>query len=175
MKQDIRELFKNNELEKKELPSFHEKDFLEKLERFNKNELPKKHVGKWKIAVSVLLIFSIGYYFLKPAIYINPEPTLFVQVKKIEKEYLSQINNEWKSFVKSTSDKKLVKRYEEKLSNLNISYKEISNELEQDPNNIIVLERLIENLQTRLGILKDIQNHIKELNQKNTSNETITI
>lgn len=175
MKQDIRELFKNNELEKKKLPSFHEKDFLEKLERFNKNKLPKKHVEKWKIAVSILLIFSIGYYFFKSEIYISPEPTLFVQVKKIEKEYLSQIDNEWESFIKLTSDKELVKRYEEKLSNLDINYKEISNELKQDPNNIMVLEKLIENLQTRLKILKDIQNHIKELNQKNISNETITI
>jgi hypothetical protein len=174
MKRDIREIFRKNELPKKKLPDFHKDEFLGKLEKFNKKEKPKSF---FKIVVSIALILSVGYYFLNSETEIKQEnqPTLLVQVKQIEKEYLNNINKEWNNFVKLTDDKNLIKKYKEKLSALDIGYKEISKQFKIESNNISVLEKLIKNLQTRLQFLKDIQNHIKILNQKNISYETITI
>jgi hypothetical protein len=170
MKQDIREIFKNEALQKKKLPNFHEDEFLGKLEKTSKKK-PISHI--WKIAVSIALLFSVGYYFLNTKVKI--EPTLFVQVKQIEKEYLQNIKTEWKNFVALTDDENLIKKYKEKLSALDVGYKEITKQFNKAPNNIFVLEKLIKNLQTRLQFLKDIQSHIKILNQKNISYETITI
>lgn len=173
MKQDIREIFKKETLQKKKLPIFHEDEFLGKLKAHHKKEKPKSSFRIFKIAVSIALVISVGYYFLRPEIIIDSQSASLVQVRKIEKEYLNQINKEWKSFVKLTKDKNLIQKYEEKLFNLNEDYKDISKQFEKDTNNVFVLENLIKNLQRRLQLLKDIQNHIKELNQKNTSYETI--
>ena len=98
-----------------------------------------------------------------------------IQVAQIEKEYLKSIDNEWQGFVKVTNDQNLVGRYEEKLSSLGDNYKKVSGEFKKDPNNILILESLIENLQRRLQLLKNIRQHIQELNQKNKSYETIII
>lgn len=178
MKQDIREIFKDDELSKKKLPGFHKEEFLEKLGNFNKEEKKNRSNYKvWKLAMSVALLLSVGYYFFnaRTEIKIDKQATILVQVQQIEKEYLQNIKTEWNSFVKLTEDKNLIKKYKEKLSALDIGYIEITKQFKIAPNNISVLEKLIKNLQTRLQFLKDIQNHIKNLNQKNISYETITI
>lgn len=173
MKQDIREIFKKDTVQKKKLPDLHEEEFLEKLEKLNKKEKPRISFRTLKIVASIALIISVGYYFSKTEIKTDSRSTLLVKVKKIEQEYLSQINKEWKSFVKLTKDENLIQKYEEKLFNLNEDYKEITKQFEKGTNNIFVLEKLIENLQRRLQLLKGIQNHIKELDQEKTSHETI--
>lgn len=177
MKRDIRELFKNDAYPKKKLPNFHEAEFLGKLEKFTKKEKPKPFLQILKIAASIVLMLSVGYYFLNAKTEIKEEnhPTLYVQVKQIEKEYLNNIHKEWNDFVALTNDKNLVENYKEKLSALDISYKETTKQFKLSPNNISVLEKLIKNLQTRLQYLKDIQDHIKNLNQNNISYETITL
>jgi len=177
MKRDIRGLFKDEELHKKKLPESHRNEFLEKLEKLNKREKKKSFFQIWKIAASIVLILSMSYYFLniKSEIKTDNKSTLFVQVKQIEKEYLQHINQEWNNFVKLTNDQKLIHKYEVKLLNLSEDYEEISKQFKKTPSNVFVLEKLIKNLQTRLQVLKDIQNHIQELQQKNKTYETIVI
>lgn len=177
MKRDIREFFKDEEFPKKKLPNFHEGEFLGKLEKLNKKEKPKPFLHFFKIAASIVLMLSVSYYFLQTKTEIKKEnqPTLFVQVKQIEKEYLNNIHKEWNEFVALTNDKNLVANYKEKLTALDIRYKETIKQFNLSPNNISVLEKLIKNLQTRLQYLKDIQDHIKNLNQNNISYETITL
>lgn len=177
MKRDIRELFKDEEFPKKKLPSSHEEEFLGKLDKLAKKEKPKPYLQFFKIAGSIVLMLSVGYYFLstKTAVKLEDQSTLFVQVKQIEMEYLNNIHKEWNDFVALTNDKNLVENYREKLSALDISYKETTKQFKLSPNNISVLEKLIKNLQTRLQYLKDIQDHIKNLNQNNISYETITL
>lgn len=171
MKQDIRGLFKAQEFPKKKLPEFHEEEFLEKLKKVkSKNSKEKKRFSFLKVAVAVVLLFSIGMYFQKRN---NQNTTLEAQVEQIEKEYLKNIDKEWKAFIKVTDDQNLIKRYKEKLQKLDDSYKEVSEQFKKDSNSISVLENLIENLQIRLQLLRDIKEHIIELNQKNKSNETI--
>jgi hypothetical protein len=173
MKRDIREIFKKEALQKKKLPNFHEDEFLRKLKEQNKNEKPQSSFLILKVAVSIALIISVGYIFLKSEIKADSQPKLLVQVKKIEKEYLNQINIEWKNFVKLTKDENLIQKYKEKLFSLNEDYKSITKQLEKDAYNVFVLENLIKNLQRRLELIKDIKEHLKELNKKMTSNETI--
>jgi len=175
MKRDIRELFKNEEFPKKKLPNFHEEEFLGKLEKLNKKEKSKPFVQIFKIAASIVLILSVGYYFLstESAVKQEDQPTLFVQVKQIEKEYLRNIKTEWDTFVQLTTDHNLIEKYKQKLLNLDINYREASKQFTENHNDINILQSLINNLQLRLELLKDIKEHLKELNQKNTSNETI--
>jgi len=175
MKRDIRELFKNEEFPKKKLPNFHEEEFLGKLEKLNKKEKSKPFVQIFKIAASIVLMLSVGYYFLstESAVKQEDQPTLFVQVKQIEKEYLKNIREEWNDFLALTTDRNLIEKYKEKLLKLDTNYGKVSKQFEEKPNNINILESLINNLQLRLELLKDIKEHLKELNQKNTSNETI--
>lgn len=177
MKRDIREIFKNKQLPKKKLPNLHEDEFLRKLENFNKNEKPKPKpiLQIFKIAVSIVLILFVGYYFLNIKINSKNESRTLAQVQQIEREYLKHIKTEWNNFIKLTNDKNLIKKYEEKLTNLDLSYQEISNQYITDKNNIIVIRALIENLKNRLELLEDIQQHINLLNKKNNQYENSTI
>ena len=178
MKQDIREIFKNDELPKKKLPGLHKEEFLEKLEKFNiKEKKNRSNFKVWKLAMSIAILLSVGYYFFSTSteIKIDKQATILMQVQQIEIEYLQNIKTEWENFVKLTDDKNLIKKYKEKLSALDIDYKEITKQFKIAPNNISVLEKLISNLQTRLRLLKNIKEHIQELNQKNISYETIII
>mgnify|MGYP000436328504 CR=1 FL=1 len=172
MKQDIREIFKKDVLPKKKLPDFHEDEFLGKLENFNKKEKSKLLMQIFKIAASILLLVSCGYIFKNT--YSNPTKTASeIQIIAIEKEYLNSINKEWNTFTEITNDTILIRKYKNKLKAADVDYKKITTQLKELPNNINVLESLIANLQRRLQLIKDINEHINELNQKNTSNETI--
>lgn len=177
MKRDIRELFKYDDFEVKNLPENHREEFEEKL-KLAKTEKPKKRRFSMflKTAASIALLISVGYYVLnqKPETIKRPTP-LELQVQQIEQDYLQEIDSEWKSFLKVTNDQKLINKYREKLDNLDSNYKELSKSFKESPNNITVLENLIKNLQTRLQLLKDIQNHIQTLNTQQKTYETIIL
>lgn len=171
MKQDIRDLFDKDALPKKKLPVPHEEEFMRKLKRAAPLKSRKKKMKPFlKAAATIALLISVGYYLNKEDI---KKTALEIHFEQIEKEYLTSINNEWEAFIKITDDQSLIKRYKEKLQELDDSYKEISEQYSKDSNDISAIEGLIENLQRRLQLLKDIKEHIIELNQKNKSNETI--
>ncbi len=176
MERDIRDLFKDNSEINTELPLNHRKDFKQKLElQDRKNQQVNKSMI-FKIAVSFMLVFSIvTYYFVdnKSSIVEKEESAFQAQVKAIEKEYLQNIENEWQQFLAISKDSILIKKYETKLRGFDSEYHKITHQLQETPNNINILELLINNLQRRLELIKNIKEHIKELNQKNTSNETI--
>ncbi|WP_405563721.1 hypothetical protein [Polaribacter sp. Asnod6-C07] len=175
MEHDIRDLFQENDDFKKDLPKSHREDFIKKL---NKNNTPKpkwKFGTTYKIAASVALILSLMYFFSIKTDDIDNTNSFENQFSKIEKDYLKNIDKEWKQFKKITTDTLLIRKYEEKLNNFNDDYKKITNQLKEFPNDINLLESLITNLQRRLQLIKEINEHIKELNPKNTSNETIYI
>ncbi|WP_418639124.1 hypothetical protein [Winogradskyella sp.] len=167
MKQDIRNLFKEED-ELKTLPEDHSTEFLEKLRKQSKKELS----FSWLKIVAVLLIaLTIGFsvYYNQPeAVKVSP---IIAQVEAVEAEYLASIEEEWQSFVAIADDAVLVERFRKKLKDLDADYQDISLQFKGDSNNILVIEALVENLQTRLQILKDIQKHIKILNQKNEHHE----
>lgn len=175
MAQDIRDFFKQED-HKKELPENHREEFLEKLNSFEKNKEPKVSYSYLYKMVATILIFVAAGYFAVNGLGSGPkiaeETAIETQIKEVEKKYLASIDEEWHKFVAVADDEKLVKRYEEKLEDLNADYQEIAKKFKKDNNNILTIEALVENLQTRLQLLKDIQEHINLLNQKNEQHET---
>ena len=172
MKRDIRELFKEEEFEKK-LPENHRAEFLGKLKSTSvkkKNPI-KKMIG---LVASVIVLISV-YLFLSDNKIEEKDQQLLLHVQQIETEYLKNINTEWNNFLELTDDEKLIEKYDEKLKGLSADYKVLSSKLNEKPNDINVLEALISNLQKRLQTLKDIQEHIKSLKQKKVTYETIVI
>ncbi|WP_179376560.1 hypothetical protein [Winogradskyella wichelsiae] len=170
MKQDIRSLF-NEEDDLKTLPENHRTEFRERLK---KQSEPKRSPYAWLSATAILIIaVTIGFNVMqkeaKPEL--NKESPIIAQVEAVEAAYLKDIETEWQSFIAIADDAVLVERFRKKLKDLDTDYKAISVQFKDDANNILVIEALVENLQTRLQILKDIQNHIKILNQTNEHNE----
>jgi archaellum component FlaC len=92
---------------------------------------------------------------------------MIAQIEAVEAEYLKDIEKEWENFIAIAEDEILVERFKKKLNKLDKDYQEISAQFKNYSNDIMVVESLIDNLQTRLQILKDIQEHIKILNQNN--------
>ncbi|MBL86562.1 MAG: hypothetical protein CMO82_07890 [Winogradskyella sp.] len=167
MKQDIRNLFKEEE-DLKTLPDNHRAEFLDKL---NKQKQSKNKRYTWIGAVAVVVVaLTIGFalFTKQPTENISP---FIAQVEAVEAEYLEEIKTEWQNFIALADDEVLVARFKKKLDELDNDYKIISKQFKSDANNIQVVEALVENLQTRLQILKDIQEHIKILNQKNEQYE----
>lgn len=168
MKRDIRDLFSEEE-DLKSLPENHRTEFLNKLQKQPKK---KKASFPWlKIAAVLLVALTVGFsMFYTKSTTENVSP-IIAQIEAVEAEYLQNIEAEWKSFIAITDDEILVKRFRNKLDDLDKDYQMISSQFKNDSNNILVIESLVENLQTRLQILKDIQKHIKILNQNNEQNE----
>lgn len=174
MEHDIRDLFKNKEYSLKKLPTAHRKEFIKKLDGVKNSRNTKSSFYFLKIAASVLLILFCGYFYQN--MYSKPTKTaLEIQFEGIENEYLININKEWNAFIEVANDTILIRKYKDKLKESDTDYKKITTQLKELPNNINVLESLIDNLQRRLQLIEDIKEHINELNQKNTSNETIYI
>ncbi|MGJ8550846.1 hypothetical protein [Winogradskyella wichelsiae] len=170
MKQDIRNLF-NEEDDLKTLPENHRIEFVEKLKKQSK---PKQNPYAWLSAAAILIIaLTIGFNAMemksKPEL--KQTSPIIAQVEAVEAEYLANIETEWQSFIAIADDAVLVERFRKNLEDLDNDYQDISLQFKEDSNNILVIEALVENLQTRLQILKDIQNHIKILNQANKQYE----
>ncbi|WP_179335255.1 hypothetical protein [Winogradskyella costae] len=170
MKQDIRNLF-NEEDDLKTLPENHRSEFADKLKKQSK---PKPSPYAWLSAAAILIIaLTIGFNVMemesKPDL--NQVSPIIAQVEAVEAAYLKDIETEWQSFIAIADDSVLVERFRKKLKDLDEDYQAISVQFKEDSNNILVIEALVENLQTRLQILKDIQKHINILNQKNEQYE----
>lgn len=167
--QDIRKLFGNEDDIKKPLPINHRNEFLEKLKS---ERQPKANRFLWLKIAAVLVIGLVASYTVFQKEIVEEESPLLSQIEAIEAEYLKNIDTEWQNFLAIAEDGNLIKRYESQLSKLNKDYQGISDNFKKDSNNILVVEALVENLRTRLQLLRDIQEHIKILNQENEHYET---
>ena len=174
MERDIRDLFKVKNDFNKDLPKNHREDFIKKLGEHQPKKESKKSYRFLKIAASLLLIISCVLLY-KNTIALPQKSAIELQMQAIEKDYLISIKKEWNSFKEIATDTILVNKYEEKLKKSKLEYRKITKQLKDFPNDINLLESLITNLQRRLQLIKEINEHIKELNPKNASNETIYI
>ena len=172
MKRDIRDLFMEEEKTNVKLPENHRQEFIEKLKNSSADTSKSSKFLFLKIAASVLLLLSLSIYMFKNT---DNENSIQTEIAAIEKKYLQNIESEWQQLKAISNDTILIKKYEKKLMNFDLEYQKISSHLDENPNNINILQALITNLQRRLQLVKDIKEHLKELNQKNTSNETIFI
>lgn len=164
MKQDIRKLFgEDNTKVPCELPSGHRKEFQNKLQSRQK----KFVFGPVSRAAAIALVIlgtTIGLYNTHNQV--NTDKTTTSQINSIEKEYLKNIESEWQKFISVTNDSTLIRRFDSKLKDLDEDYNKLTEQLKSNPENTIIIESLIDNLQTRLEILEDIQTHIQILNSK---------
>ena len=174
MERDIRDLFKVKNDFNKDLPKNHREDFIKKLGEHQPKKELKKSYKFLKIVASLLLIISCVVLY-KNTIALPQKSAIELQMQAIEKDYLISIKKEWNSFKEIATDTILVNKYEEKLEKSKLEYRKITKQLKDFPNDINLLESLITNLQRRLQLIKEINEHIKELNPKNASNETIYI
>jgi len=179
MKQDIRNLFRDEETSGKPLPDNHRQEFYEQLKASRPRRSSKLNTSYlFKVAAMVVLFVAMAFIMFNKADNISDEVVttpVETQIDIIERQYLASIDEEWNNFINVTNDERLIKRYRDKLDDLDTDYQEISKQFKVDTNNIQVIESLVDNLKTRLQLLKDIQEHIKLLNQKNEQYETINI
>lgn len=185
MKQDIRDLFRDTDTNSvdafgKQLPDNHRQEFYDQLKASRprrESKINKYYLIKIAAIITVFVALTITLFTTldNATNQVVEESSMETQIETIEKEYLASIDVEWKRFINVANDENLIKRYRTKLDDLDNDYKEISKQFKTDTNNILVIESLVENLQTRLQLLKDIQEHINVLNQKTEPYETINI
>jgi len=188
MGQDLRDLFKEERKQKFSLKEGHEARFLEKLD----DTIPikkKSSIQLWYVAASVIVLVGIGIFgYLQtqksdgiPATIVdknNLEESsdfsfgdLSPDLKKVENYYVANINLELSKLEISDENKGLVDSFMDRLSELNLEYKELNKELIELGPNDQTITALIENLQLRLQLLQKLK---KKLNQlKSSKNEQI--
>lgn len=185
MQQDLRDLFKKDREERKhELKAAHETRFLERLEE----ELPRKRKTpfyRFKIAATVLVLLTLGYFGFKQYNVDGHIPTKVVDrgetvdslkeislgdlspdLKKVENYYVANINLELSKLEVSKENKDLIDGYLNQLAALNTEYEKLNTELNEMGPNDQTISALIQNLQLRLQLLQKLK---KKLNNFNTS------
>lgn len=170
---NIKDILNENDasLEKATLPKGHREEFLEKLNTTEGIPSKKPMFPYWKtVAAACVLLLGIGTFIITN---ISGEETkessLFTEMKTIEDEYLQHIASEWEAFQLTANDAYLVNKYKERLEELDVSYQELKKQFLAEKNSLTTLEKMIQNLQTRLTLLQEIQQHLKRLKdeQKN--------
>lgn len=191
MARDLRKLFEEEQKEEQfVMNEDHEKRFMELLEK----ELPKQKKLSFfilKIAAAILVLVGIGTVFIMSREDSNLKTTivdknpgvetktgislgdLSPDLKKVENYYVANINLELSKLNISGDNKELVDSYMERLTELNVEYKKLNEELNQVGPNDQTISALIKNLQLRLQLLQKLKEKLNEVqSSKNEQYET---
>ena len=191
MARDLRKLFKEEQKEEQFVMSEgHDKRFMDLL----KKELPRQKKASFfilKIAASILVLASIGTIFFMNREDVGIKTTvvdknpgietksgislgdLSPDLKKVENYYVANINLELSKLNISGDNKDLVDSYMERLTELNVEYKKLNEELNQVGPNDQTISALIKNLQLRLQLLQKLKEKLNEVqSSKNEQYET---
>lgn len=164
---NIKDILNENDasLEKATLPKGHREAFLEKLNATEGIPSKKTTFSYWKtVAAACVLLIGISALMIANFSGDTPkESSLFTEMKTIEDEYLQHIASEWEAFELTANDAYLVKKYKERLEDLDNSYQNLKKQFLVEKNSLTTLEKMIKNLQTRLTLLQEIQQHLKRL------------
>ena len=192
MAQDLKKLFEKDRVgadKKHDLKSGHKARFLERLEE----EIPleKNASFPWlKIAASVAILLAAGvFYFnqemqddsgIKTTLVDKEKPEkesgislgdLSPDLKKVEDYYVANINLALSQLEVSQENKEMTAGFMKQLSNLNVEYQQLNNELNTLGPNDQTITALIKNLQLRLQLLKKLKTKLNEL--KSSENEQV--
>jgi len=190
MGQDLREMFKNERQAKRTpMPKGHEDRFISRLE----TQFPKRNRShfKWlRIAASVLVLLGVGILgyqlwtrpdAIKTTLVEKNDPPeekkgisfgdLSPDLKRVEQYYVTNINLELSRLEISQDNKMLVDTFMHRLSELNMEYKELNDELNVIGPNDLTISALIKNLQLRLQLLQKLKGELNEL--KSSKNEQL--
>ncbi|PHR69031.1 MAG: hypothetical protein COA67_11560 [Lutibacter sp.] len=183
MGQDIKEMLKNDlKTASNKLSEGHKSRFENRLDK----ELPKKKnlFSFLRIAASILVLVSVGllsYQYINsdkisPDIVqtdekkINSIADISPDLKKVEDYYLTNINYQISKIKITDVNKDLLEVYFSQLGELQKEYDKLNSELKIDEDvNEETIDKLIENLQMRLLLLKQLKkklNKIENLNLK---------
>ncbi|KAA1245669.1 hypothetical protein [Aquimarina sp. RZ0] len=199
MGQDIRELLKqDNRIPSEYINEGHQQRFMARLEE----ELPKKARKfdyRWfKIAASIVVIFSVSFFaynqlgdseiegskvvttespLVKDATVILSKQTsslakISPEYEKAEDYLLTSIKFELSQITVDDTNRELVESFMKRLENLNKEYQDLNKELIEVGPNLQSAEAMIENLTLRLSLLNRLKDKLKELEKIENENYT---
>lgn len=182
MAQDIRDLFKNEELTEENMQENHEARFLAKLNKALPQEENKPSFNWKAVAASAVIFLGLsfaGYSFFKggtestqTVVTTDTKETKTLGdvspgLKKVEDYYLASINLELSKIKYAPETKDLFDGYLEQLDELDREYKRLSIELTEAGPSELTVNALIDNLKFRLNLLYRLRNQLKQLNTSN--------
>ena len=191
MAQDLRKMFKEEQKEERfVMHEGHEERFRGLLDK----EFPQQKRFPFpvlKVAAAILVLVGMGtLFFLNsentgiPTTIVDKDPNvenntgislgdLSPDLKKVENYYMANINLELSRLNVSGDNKEMVDSYMERLSELNVEYKNLNTELNQIGPNDQTISALIKNLQLRLQLLQKLKEKLNEVqSSKNEQYET---
>jgi len=191
MGQDLRDLFKEERQKKHSLKKDHEERFMGRLEKAFPPQKSNSTFFFMKIAASIVVLISIGYFVYQGSTGDDILSTTVVQkdsnatesqgislgdlspdLKRVEEYYVATINMELSNLELSSDNKIIVDDFMDRLSELNKEYKVLNTELNTIGPNDQTINALIQNLQLRLQLLLKLKEKLNQL--KSSKNETVT-
>jgi len=192
MSKDIREMFKNSNLEEQQLqmPKGHEERFLKRLEGEVSEKKETKNSWFWlKIVATAILFLAVGYFTTtqfnaNPNAVTNPTEQLTTtsddsnlktlgdvspDLKKVENYYLAAINSQLAEMKVNKENKDLIDGYLKRLDELNKEYLNLSKELTENGPNELTVNALIDNLKLRLNLLLRLREQLQSLGITDTT------
>ncbi len=183
MKIDLRDKLKNDK-KMKELPNNHRNIFEQKL----KSKLHQKPITNYsflRIAASIVLIFSIGYFALMmdgPLVNTGGKSNkvsvgnISTEFKKMENVYLTAINYQIARIKITEENRDFIEVFLSQLSDLQKEYSDLSDDLNKEKEvSEITLDAMIENLQLQLHLMQQLKKNLEKINniklEKNERNQ----
>lgn len=176
MRQDIKKLLEQDaKMTTQRLFEGHQKRFESKLDKeFSK---PKNQFSFLKIAASIILIMSLSfigykYYDVNKNVIVKEKETpkkiksmadISPDLKKVEDYYLTSINYQISKIKITDSNKELLEVYFTELAVLQKEYDQLNAQLSEDGTSEETIDKLIENLQMRVLLLKRLKSKLNKI------------
>lgn len=186
MKEDkLEDIFKNirDEVDFHEPTMGHQERFLEKLQAASEQKIVGRRPTSWwkplsiAASIAVLIGLFVGNTFSDPSIdeqisKISPEVTNteFYFANLIEQQVVLLENEN------SPETEDIINNTLTQLSKLDIDYQKLKQDLINGGNSQFILSAMIQNFQTRIDLLKEVQDQIEIIKTfKTQSNENLTV
>jgi len=166
----LRKKMQENSFEtNQKLSQNHRNRFKSKLNKELHKKLYKNRL-LFKIAASVLILLSVGYFIkgsFKNTNQVVKKPTLSIndlspELGKIESYYITAINYELANLPLSANNKIVINTYLDKIEILSKQYKKLNNQLLKGNFNEKLINNLIDNLQLRLQLLLELKTQLNK-------------
>ena len=184
MPKDIRDILKEAQ-SSKELKDNHRERVEKRLQQMH---TPKKKSNFFllKIAASIMLIVSVGYFAFNGNLVEVDAPieatkivdlkSVSPEMKQIEEYYLTAINYEIASLETTPENQAILDDYLDKIGKLTDDYSRLNKEISEVGINEKTVNAMITNLQLRLQLLLQLKDTLNEMKtSKNKENENATI
>ncbi len=195
MGQDIREMFRNQELSNREkISKGHQKRFESRLDEALPREKKNNNYGYLQIAAVLVVALGVAgfLFFGNQNETVVPENQVVEtsvdqetkenvpstnyrlsndspEFKKIEDYYMASLNIQLAKLDMTPRNKELIDAFMNKLETLDQEYTALNAEIENSGLNEETVEAMIANLQLRLDLLKKLKNKLEELKQSKTN------